>query len=146
MGSLVTLESLCPDPSWYFTDARYSSESRRWVYKWPNDCFSHVVGIHDEDFQSNPERKTEIRKWIEINVEGTVILNEISKNYRVFYGKERDWYHSYERTNKWYAFYFESEESALMFRLRFSEYIKEITDLHPTRGDEYEKTSYHKAY
>jgi hypothetical protein len=33
-----------------------------------------------------------------------------------------------------------------MFRLRFSESIKEITDLHPTQGDEYEKTSYCKTY
>jgi hypothetical protein len=146
MGSLVTLNSLALDPSWYFPDSHYSWESRRWVYKWPSEYFSHVVGIHADDFRSHPARKTEIRKWIEINVEGTVIINEIDKNYRVYYGKERDWDHSYERTNKWYAFYFESEESAFMFRLRFSEYIKEITDLHPTSGDEYEKTSYHKTY
>lgn len=98
-----------------------------------------------DDFRSYPERKTEVRKWIEINAEGTVIVDVIDKSYRVYFGKERDWDHSYERPNRWSGFYFESAESALLFRIRFSDYIKEITDLHPTQGDEYEKTSYCKT-
>lgn len=146
MGRLITLSQLDPNPSWYFLDAYYSWESRRWTYKWPSDTFPYCVSIHNDDLKDYRDRKIEIRKWIEANVQGPVIMDEVDKHYRVYYSDDRHWDHSYERSNMWTAFYFETEGEALLFRLTFSEYVKDITDLHPTSGDEYEKTSYHKNY
>lgn len=145
MGKLITLDHLVPDPTWYFPDAYYTWESRRWIYKWPSEVFPHMISIHSDDLEQHKARKGEIRRWIEANADGTVIYKEIDKKYRIYYGEQRDWDHSYEQPNTWCCFYFEDEESALMFKLRFSEYIKELTDLHPTRNDEYEKTSYYQT-
>lgn len=105
-----------------------------------------MISIHSDDLLNHKERKREIRRWIESKIDDVVIYKEIEKNYRVYYGEDRDWDHSHERLNLWCCFYFEDEESALMFKLRFSEYITNLTDLHPTAKDEYEKTSYHKNY
>lgn len=146
MGKLIARDNLVPDPTWFFPDAHYSWESRRWVYKWPSEYFPHMLAIHCDDIRSDPRRKTEIRKWIESNIDGTVIFELIEKNYRVYYNEDRDWNYSFERTNHWIAFYFEDEGSALLFKLKFLGYIKDITNLHPTTGDEYEKTSYYKTY
>lgn len=146
MGYLVTREQLHPGPNWYFEDAQYSWDARRWIYKFPSDNFPYSVAIHHDDISRYGDRKIAIRRWIEGNVQGSVILDQVDKKYRVYYSEERTWDHSYEQSNTWWVFYFEVEEEALLFRLTFSEYVKEMTDLHPTRNDDYEKTSYHKAY
>lgn len=74
----------------------------------------------------------------------TVIFDTVDKHYRVYYGDERSWDRSYEQSNQWLAFYFSREDTFLMFKLRFSDYIKELTELNPYRKDIYEKTSYYK--
>ena len=144
MGRLITLEHLDIEPTWYFSDAHYSIDARRYVYKWPSPDFPYCVAIHSDDIRIYGDRKIKIRRWIEQTISETVILSIIDKGYRVYYGEKRDWDSSYERKNDWYAFYFDDEHSATMFRLTFSELVKEITDLHPDREDEYEKTSYYK--
>ena len=144
MGRLLTLEDLDADPSWYFSDAHYSIDARRYVYKWPSPDFPHQVSIHSDDLSKYKDRKIKIRQWIERQLSDTVIFSIVDKNYRIYYGEKWDWDHSYERRNNWYVFYFEDEHSAMTFRLAFSELVKEMTDLHPDGGDEYEKTSYYK--
>lgn len=146
MGHLITRQNLVPSPAWYFTDAYYSWDARRWVYKFPSDNFPYYVAIHYDDIAQHGDRKVTIRRWIEGHVEGPVLLEEIDKSYRVYYSEEKTWERSYEQTNVWWVFYFEVEEEALLFKLAFSEYVKEMTDLHPTRNHEYEKTSYYKTY
>lgn len=146
MGNLVTRETLFPSPAWYFEDARYYWEKKTWIYTWPNKSFPVQVAIHQDDVKDYNDRKISIRRWVTANVQGTVIVDEVDKSYRVYFSEDRHWDRSYERTNIWVVFYFETEDDALMFRLAFSEYVKEMTDLHPTRNDEYEKTSYCKTY
>jgi hypothetical protein len=73
-------------------------------------------------------------------------MAEVENNYRYYYDEERSWDYSTDVRNVWYTFHFDTEGEALLFRLTFSEYVKDITDLHPTRGDEYEKTSYNKKH
>ena len=143
MGQLITLANLEPNPAWFIDDAYCSWEGRRWIYNWPSNNFPHSVAIHSDRFEQK-RLKSEIRRWIEINISSSVILNEVDKKYRVYYDEERTWEHSFEQSNTWVVFYFENKEDAIMFGLRFSEYAQEITDLHPTRNHEYEKTSYYK--
>lgn len=146
MGRLISLENLNPDPTWYFSDARYTWEGRRWVYQWPSPDFPYTVAIHEDDLKHHKDRKIAIRQWIEANLHCTVIFNELKKDYRVYYSEDRSWEHGYERTNTWIVFYFEKEEDALIFKLAFSEYVREVTDLHPTKDDKYEETSYYQAH
>jgi len=144
MGRLVALADLDLTPHWYFSDTWYSSEGRRYVYKWPSPDFPYSVAIHADDIDNHNGIKIKIRQWIERTLSEIVIFSVIDKNYRVYFGKDRDWDSSYERTNKWYVFYFEDEHSAMVFRLAFSDLVKEITELHPNKEDEYEKTSHYK--
>lgn len=142
MGRLITLDNLIPDASWYFSDAYYSWDSREWCYEFPSNDYPFSSAIHSDILTRS--LKMEIRKWIEVNVDDIVIFYTINKSYRVFYGEDRDWQRSYEQSNPWSIFYFDCEETNLMFRLRFGEHIMEVTDLHPTTGDTYEKTGYYK--
>lgn len=142
MGKLVTRANLEPDPSWYFSDARYSWEGKKWIYQFPSRDFLYYVAIHNDDLAKYNDRKIAIRRWIEHNVNGTVIIDELDKRYRVYYSEKHTWQESYEQSNTWWVFYFEHEENALLFKLTFSEYVSKITDLHPKRNDTYEKTSY----
>lgn len=144
MGRLVSLSDLDLTPGWYFTDTWYSSEGRRYVYKWPSPDFPYHVSIHSDTINLCNDRRIKIRQWIERNLSETVIFSIVEKSYRVYFGEDRSWDSSYERKNDWYVFYFEDEHSAMMFRLAFSEYVKDISDLHPDKEDEYEKTSYYK--
>jgi hypothetical protein len=146
MGRLIALKDLDLTPHWYFSDTWFSVDGRRHVYSWPSPDFPHQVAIHTDSLDNYNGTKIKIRQWIERNLSETVILSEVEKNYRVYYDEERTWEHSHERRNNWYVFHFEDEHSATMFRLAFSDLVKEITDLHPDNKDEYEKTSYYKAY
>jgi len=144
MGRLVALADLDLTPYWYFSDTWYSSEGRRYIYTWPSPDFPHRVAIHADSIDNHNGTKIKIRQWIERNLSETVIFSVIEKNYRVYYSAERTWDHSFERTNQWYVFHFEDEHSAMVFRLAFSDLVKEITELHPNKEDEYEKTSHYK--
>lgn len=144
MGQLVTLEQLKDMEPWYFGDSYYGRDARRYVFCWPNESFPHCVAIHSSDMSKDIKLKVEIRRWIERNLSETVILSSLDKSYREYYDDERTWRHSYEVSNLWITFHFEDEHSASMFKLRFSEHIKEITDLHPDHKGSYEKTSYYK--
>lgn len=146
MAQLLTLDNLLPNPSWYLSDAKYSWESRKWIYQWPSALYPYSSAIHKDDFLITPDLKIKIRKWIEQNCKTSVITSELDKSYRVYYGPDRTWDQSYNRENTWVQFYFDNEEDLLLFKLAFSEYVKPVTDLHPTAGNEYEKTSYYKSY
>jgi hypothetical protein len=145
MGQLLSLDRLALNPDWYFDDARYLWEGNRWSYQWPSKQFPHQVTIHKDDLVGiHKGRRIDIRRWIELHIAGTVIESEENRSYRVYFSDKREWDRSYERGNVWQVFHFEFEQDALMFTLAFSEYVKNITDLHPDKDDEYEKTSYYK--
>lgn len=139
MGQLIHIDSI-PNADWYFEDAHWlgSSMYEGWKYTWPSPQFPIMLGIHSDNF-TNP-LKIEIRRWIEITLAETVLIDKIDKSYRMYYGT--DWervdrFSSYDSryrdvSNRWYRFHFENEESAVAFKLRFGEYIQPITDKHPT--------------
>ena len=135
---MVTLLNLVDikNPRWYFEDAWFDyTNNGSYKYSWPNPSFPFHASIHYDDLEDN-KIKIEIRKWIELNIQDTVILDYIDKSYRKYYGESHDWHSSYEVSNKWMVFYFEDEHSALAFRLRFSNLITEVTNKHPKKDNE----------
>ena len=139
MGKLVTLSEFKVhdirtsyiNPTWYFEDARIGYGTDNYTFEWPNKSYPCSVAIHDDDMQNSI--KIEIRRWIETNLQETVICNYIDKSYRYYYNNNKEWDESYKVDNLWIVFYFEDKHSATMFSLRFSTLVKEITDKHPTK-------------
>ena len=136
MGRLLNLNDLDLDPTWYFSDARYSTEGRRYVYTWPNPNFPYLVYIHYDTLKYMNDIRIKIRKWIETNISDTVIVDELDKNYRQFYTKDMNWDRSYEVTNIWWRFSFEDKHSALAFSLAFADIVQPLTDWHPKYPDD----------
>ena len=117
------------DASWYFADAYYNRERNNYVYPWPNLDYSYSAAIHQEDILNY--RKIAIREWVEGSLSETVIVDVMDKSYRRYTDEENSWDKSYEVNNKWAVFYFRYEYSLSMFKLKFSEWIKPVTDEHP---------------
>ena len=133
MGQLLYKDSI-DNPVWYFEDTYYSTEGRRYVYKWPSKNFSYSVAIHSDDIDNSV--RIQIRRWIELNLSETVIYDTLCHDYRWHYHETiKDWQHSYEVQNKWITFHFEDENSYLMFRLAFSNLVKDPTKHHPKYPD-----------
>jgi hypothetical protein len=122
MGTLIGLHEINANgaaaASWYFDDAYYSSDG----------CGT----IHEDDIVEQGSR-SKIRRWVEQQITETVIYDVLNKSYRIFHTKEQDWDRSHNVTNRWYRLWFENEESALAFKLKFGNIIKPIVDTHPTR-------------
>lgn len=123
------------DPTWYFSDAYYSRNKNGWDYSWPNPDYPYDVNIHHDDLRIYSCRKIAIRKWIEDKAYGIIIHELVDKSYRIWYSpKDRKWDKNFiDIDNKWDVFYFSKEEDRLAFILFFSEYIKPISDKHPTK-------------
>lgn len=129
MGQLLFHKNIDNAP-WYFEDAWYNSDKRRFDFPWPNQAYPHEVGMHEEAVMA-AKAKPSIRRWIELNLQETVIYSVVDNTYHKYYGKERTWEQSYEVRNMWLVFHFENEHSATMFRLAFSELARPITKHHP---------------
>ena len=130
MGKLITVDELQKTAIWYFEDAYYHSSGNKYAFAWPNPTFPYTVAIHSDDLRDRNDIRISIRRWIETNFTETVIVHHLDKSYRR-YTKKDDWESSYEVSNMWTVFYFEEETAATMFALRFSEYVKPVTDEHP---------------
>lgn len=132
MGRLVTLDEIRELAEWHFEDAHHDAfNGNRYVFTWPNPTFPHTVAIHSDDLKDRNDIKISIRKWIEINLSETVLVHRLDKSYRIYIKKDKDWDSSYEVPNVWTVFYFEESEAATMFALRFSEYVRPVTNEHP---------------
>ena len=136
MGRLIRLGDIV-DPSWYFDDAWYDpTNGGQHKYAWPNPSFPYRICIPFKCIEDN-KVKIEIRRWIELHIQDTVIIDYVNKSYRVYYGNQivsdpyDFWDASYDRSNNWVIFYFEDQHSATAFRLRFSDLVKEIFDRFP---------------
>jgi hypothetical protein len=126
MGTLIHKNSIT-DPTYYFEDAYYSRDGHqsKYIYKWPNPSYPYSLAIHEKEISNS--LKIKIRKWIEHNLEDTVICVNEHNSYRVYFGEVEDWDSSYEVNNRWTIFNFENEQSAFQFNLVFSEYIRPRT-------------------
>lgn len=134
MGRLIYLNNLDLDASWYFPDAYYNRNTNNYAYPWPNLSYPHSVAIHQEDISNHI--KVTIREWVEESIQETVIVDVVDKSYRKVINKSEEWElstwdKSYEVVNRWVVFYFRNEHSLTIFKLKFSEYIKPVTDEHP---------------
>ena len=129
MSRLVYLNNLDLDASWYFPDATYNRERNNYVYSWPNLLYPYSAAIHQEDILNS--KKIAIREWVEESISETVIVDVVDKSYRRYTDEENSWDKSYEVSNRWHVFYFRNEHSLSMFKLKFSEWIKPVTDEHP---------------
>lgn len=128
MGQLIFAEDLNKSGhvDWYVAEAWYNTTSRTYVYNLPNSSFPSSVAIHYEKLDGHT--KVAIRRFIEESVVGCVIRSYVDKSY----WKDTDSYNGgYQISNMWHIFYFENEESATAFKLRFGEYISEVTNEHP---------------
>jgi hypothetical protein len=137
MGTLIGLHEIkadgAPKVPWYFDDAYYSADGRgTYRFDWPSKNFPHMVSIH-EDIMIEVGNKPKIRRWVEQQITETVIYDVVDKSYRIYYTKDLDWDRSHRVTNNWYRLWFENEESALAFKLKFGNIVSPITDTHPTR-------------
>lgn len=135
MGKLLKLELIRQDAlaTFYFDDATY--HDGRYTFKWPSEHFPGVVAIHEDRLdptEANFSSRVAIRKWIE-QTDGTVIFTTVDKSYNLYHTKAKEWDRMHRISNYWYQFWFEDEESALAFVLRFSDIVSPITDTHPTR-------------
>jgi len=134
MGRLIT-DIAETEITWLFKDAYYSSSANRYLYKWPNPSFPYMVTIPSDRINDTSGLRIDIRRWIERHITDTVIMKQVDKSYRFYYGTDKDhWRYSeqyYTMSNWWYTFSFEDEHSALAFKLRFSDLVKDMTDYHP---------------
>jgi hypothetical protein len=145
MGKLISLADFYPpsqtqlpakyNPQWYFADVYRPYGEDFYRFPWPNTAFPNMVAIHADEFKET-DLRLHVRRWVELNLRETVIIEIIDKSYRKYYDEaEKDWDHSYEIKNNWYTFSFEDEHSATMFALRFADVVRPVTAKHPKRDD-----------
>lgn len=79
----------------------------------------------DRSLTESPISKIEIRKFIDKQLDDTVILDYLSLSYYYWARPDEPCYLEREIVHGYYRFYFESETSQVQFALRFSEYISE---------------------
>jgi hypothetical protein len=132
MGSLVERDELAKKARWYFEDAHYDSNREIYRYKWPSPDFPHHVHIFDDRYGSMPAPFVKIRKWVEDTITETVIYDVVDLSYRRYTDHQKTWERSFDVTNKWHRFSFSTAESALMFSLAFSDWVRPISKHNPT--------------
>lgn len=149
MGRLVKFNQLEPDPSWFFSTANYdhnlrqpwSNQTGGWRCDLEEDPASAIrLYIHWDTLDPSCEylatnRRIEIRKWIEHNLDETVILTSKNLEYRYYYhspSKKYSYqYHLHDKAHGYHVFIFESEAAAIQFKLRFGDIAStEISLLH----------------
>lgn len=130
MGKLITRGEIGTNARWYFSDAYYSgtdtsSYTKGYGYAWPSNDYPHMLAIHEEELTG--KLRIIIRSWIESKIDDTVIYEVVEKDYTPSPTR------SVVR-NHWYTFHFQSEESAIMFKLRFHDITRTMSDTNPFRN------------
>lgn len=88
----------------------------------PCDEFPHEVAFDRKVLEKNPDLYRTIRKFVEHQLRDTVIVSYLSLTYYYEYQRFANGYqihHGYDQ------FFFESEESAILFKLQFGEHVTE---------------------
>lgn len=131
MGRLATLSELTQGlgADWYFTEF----ENGQPVL--PSDEFKHDVAINNDTFKQHHGLKNIIRKFVTENVTDLVLVDEVTEDYFHYWstrGPRYDWDGGHIHWG-FHIFYFQEENEAVLFKLRFSEYIAELTPYDPER-------------
>lgn len=138
MGKLLSISEVAPNATWYFDDAYITYSNGRNKYKWPNPSYSHPVCIHFDELYHNNKLKIEIRKFVEDNLTETVIYDTVEMDYYKFFSDDHSWDRKWDISNSWFRFNFESKDSAIIFVLKFSEFVKPMTAWHPDHPEDEE--------
>jgi len=84
--------------------------------------FPHEVAFDRKVLEKNPSLHMTIRKFVEKQLEGTVIIDYLSLTY--YYEYER-FANGYQIHHGYDQFFFESESDAILFKLQFAEHATE---------------------
>jgi len=119
MGSLVTVAGIKETIGvrWY---AKYGLGTL------PCDEFPFEAAMDTRVMEGNRDLQIAVRKFVEQQLRDTVIYSYLDLTYYYEYERGSSGYqidHGYDR------FFFESEESAIMFKLHFSEHLTEVKTL-----------------
>ncbi len=144
MGQLIGYDTVVKDAPKYFSGAYYSDG--RYRIQWPHPNWLYVCSIHRSDIDTS-DLLCKLNEWIEDNITETVIYNFIRKSYKVVrkdIESWKKWEYSRELDNSYYVFYFRKSSSALAFKIKFGEYIREITDKSPKDDYDYDEYEIYK--
>lgn len=126
MGRLLNKLNIDLTPRWYFADVNWDTFKDTHYYPFPNSNFPHCLAINIVSV--NDVLKSTIRKFVNRQLLGDVILHEIDASYRVYTTPDKEWDRSYTVSLKYHGFYFEEEDDAVAFKLRFSDLITDVDD------------------
>ena len=99
----------------------------------PAGDFQYVLGINNKVIRDTPSHKVSIRKFIESALVDDVLIKVTYKDYLHYcetYKPKYDWTH-YNVTWGFHEFWFQNESDMVMFKMKFSEQISEITPYNP---------------
>lgn len=133
MGTLITLKQVHElGVSWYFPGL---SDNQKITF--PVGEYKHQVAILNETLSNTYGLKVDIRKFIQESINCTVIMSVTGRAYRHYY----PW--SMEKTRwdwdstivdwQFTTFNFSNEHDALLFKMRFSEVVRDVTPYDPER-------------
>jgi hypothetical protein len=122
--NLANLKHADSIAEYYFNDARWNGNG--YSFEWPSKNFPYMAAIHHDAFNDNPGLRLFIRKWADSCMNETIIIH--TKDMTYF-----DYTYKCQIPNYWTTFSFDREESLLVFKLKFSDYVSEITNKHPTK-------------
>ena len=129
MGKLLLYNEVIERADYYFVDAHWSIEKKRFTFAWPSKQYPYVAYIHQD--RLNNTRKIKIRQWCEKNSDDSVIHKTTDHTYRYMMAPRYTWDYSYEISNIWHGFYFAEEAECLLFKLAFADIGTPITLHHP---------------
>lgn len=141
------------DPTWWFADTRWSSSPGSGTYLFDISTeFPHQLAIHrkhiglDKHYcyeQKQQALRVEVRKFVEKQCCDDVFYTFKNMEYDYLMEKDKDSvnYKSYDahyriRVEHGYMlFHFASEADAILFRLRFADYVRPIEERHRDYAD-----------
>jgi hypothetical protein len=135
------------DPEWYFTrDIYVGSTSSGSHSTWDvSSTFPFSVAIHsdvlsarndwpkDAAHERSRKLKVEIRTFIEMEISNTVIRTDQSTHYTFVWPPAKDRKEAVIRdvSHGYCVFNFVTEPDAILFKLRFADYVSGISEFHP---------------
>lgn len=126
-------------PRWFFADASSYREGHKFTIEssYPFSCAMHEETVEGEYYVQDDRGRfrVELRRWIERNLAGDVVIEYLNKSYRVTpppnqYNRYPD---SYEIRHNYVVFHFETEADLFHFRMKYSEQVEEIQSTHPRK-------------
>jgi hypothetical protein len=116
MGTITTIKAIKEGvgAEWYAANK---------LSELPCPEFPYEVAFNRRVLEKNPDLHRTIRKFVEHQLRDTVIISYLGLSY--YYEYQR-FANGYQITHGYDQFFFESEESAILFKLQFAEHITDV--------------------